>query len=83
MNNINLNTTSDKGIKRQKRQSNQHRQSIIINEDSKNNIFKESNNITKMNNKECQKKVAKKNKKKLSEKDNSPKSNKQKKNRNK
>ena len=79
MNNINLNTTSDKGIKRQKRQSNQHRQSIIINEDSKNNIFKESNNITKMNNKECQKKVAKKNKKKLSEKDNSPKSNKQKK----
>ena len=68
MNNINLNTTSDKGIKRQKRQSNQHRQSIIINEDSKNNIFKESNNITKMNNKECQKKVAKKNKKKLSEK---------------
>jgi hypothetical protein len=32
-----------------------------------------------MNNKECQKKVAKKNKKKLSEKDNSPKSNKQKK----
>ena len=62
MNNINLNTTSDKGIKRQKRQSNQHRQSIIINEDSKNNIFKESNNITKMNNKECQKKVAKKNK---------------------
>ena len=79
INNINLNTTSDKGIKRQKRQSNQHRQSIIINEDSKNNIFKESNNITKMNNKECQKKVAKKNKKKLSEKDNSPKSNKQKK----
>ena len=79
MNNINLNTTSDKGIKRQKRQSNQHRQSIIINEDSKNNIFKESNDITKMNNKECQKKVAKKNKKKLSEKDNSPKSNKQKK----
>ena len=79
MNNINLNTTSDKGIKRQKRQSNQHRQSIIINEDSKNNIFKESNNITKMNNKECQKKVAKKNKKKLSVKDNSPKSNKQKK----
>lgn len=79
MNNINLNTTSDKGIKRQKRQSNQHRQSIIINEDIKNNIFKESNNITKMNNKECQKKVAKKNKKKLSEKDNSPKSNKQKK----
>ena len=79
MNNINLNTTSDKGIKRQKRQSNQHRQSIIINEDSKNNIFKESNNITKMNNKEFQKKVAKKNKKKLSEKDNSPKSNKQKK----
>ena len=79
MNNINLNTTSDKGIKRQKRQSNQHRRSIIINEDSKNNIFKESNNITKMNNKECQKKVAKKNKKKLSEKDNSPKSNKQKK----
>ena len=79
MNNINLNTTSDKGIKRQKRQSNQHRQSIIINEDSKNNIFKESNNITKMNNKECQKKIAKKNKKKLSEKDNSPKSNKQKK----
>ena len=79
MNNINLNTTSDKGIKRQKRQSNQHRQSIIINEDSKNNIIKESNNITKMNNKECQKKVAKKNKKKLSEKDNSPKSNKQKK----
>ena len=79
MNNINLNTTSDKGIKRQKRQSNQHRQSIIINEDSKNNIFKESNNITKMNNKEGQKKAAKKNKKKLSEKDNSPKSNKQKK----
>ena len=79
MNNINLNTTSDKGIKRQKRQSNQHRQSIIINEDSKNNIFKESNNITKINNKKCQKKIKKKNKKKLSEKDNSPKSNKQKK----
>jgi len=80
MNNINLNATSEKGIKRQKRLSNQKRQSILFNEDSKNNIFKESNNITKMNNKEGQKKAAKKNKKKLSEKENnSPKNNKQKK----
>ena len=80
MNNINLNATSEKGIKRQKRLSNQKRQSILFNEDSKNNIFKESNNITKMNNKEGQKKAAKKNKKKLSEKENnSTKNNKQKK----
>ena len=80
MSNINLNATSEKGIKRQKRLSNQKRQSILFNEDSKNNIFKESNNITKMNNKEGQKKAAKKNKKKLSEKENnSPKNNKQKK----
>ena len=80
MSNINLNVTSEKGIKRQKRLSNQKRQSILFNEDSKNNIFKESNNITKMNNKEGQKKAAKKNKKKLSEKENnSPKNNKQKK----
>ena len=80
MNNININTFSDKSIKREKRQSAKNRQSIILNEDSKNNIFKESNNITKMNNKEGQKKAMKKNKKKLSEKENnSPKDNKQKK----
>ena len=80
MNNINRNTFSDKSIKREKRQSAKNRQSIILNEDSKNNIFKESNNITKINNKEGQKKAMKKNKKKLSEKENnSPKDNKQKK----
>ena len=77
--NINLNINTDLSIKRQKRQSSNNRKTFI-NEHSKNNIFKESNNITKMNNKENPKKGAKKHKKKLSEKENnSPKNNKQKK----
>ena len=77
--NINLNINTDISIKRQKRQSSNNRKTFI-NEHSKNNIFKESNNITKMNNKENPKKGAKKHKKKLSEKENnSPKNNKQKK----
>ena len=77
--NINLNINTDLSIKRQKRQSSNNRKTFL-NEHSKNNIFKESNNITKMNNKENPKKGAKKHKKKLSEKENnSPKNNKQKK----
>jgi hypothetical protein len=70
----------DKGIKRQKRRTSKNRQSLIISNENQSNLFKESNNITKMNNKENPKKGAKKNKKKLSEKEQiSPGNNKQKK----
>ena len=80
VNDISTDIKLDNGIKRQKRKSKNSRQSLIISAENKNNLFKESNNITKMNNKENPKKGAKKNKKKLSEKDGiSPKDNKQKK----
>ena len=75
--NINLNIDSNKDIKREKRRSNasnKKRKSIIVNDENKNNILKESNINTKMNNK----KGAKRNKKKLSE-NNSQKANKQRK----
>ena len=68
VNDISTDIKLDNGIKRQKRKSKISRQSLIISAENKNNLFKESNNITKMNNKENPKKGAKKNKKKLSEK---------------
>ena len=77
---MNIEINLDKGIKRQKRRTSKSRQSLIISNENQSNLFKESNNITKMNNKENPKKGAKKNKKKLSEKEQiSPGNNKQKK----
>ena len=74
---INLNIDSNKDIKREKRRSNvsnKKRKTIIVNDENKYNILKESNINTKMNNK----KGAKRNRKKLSE-NNSQKDNKQRK----
>ena len=85
--NINLNVNdiiknSEKSLKRQKRMSTIIGRSNLMNDGNNNNFIKESNNITKMNNKENPKKGLKKNKKKFSEKEKenkSPKNNKQKK----
>ena len=74
---INLNIDSNKDIKREKRRSNMatnKRKTIIVNDENKNNILKESNDNTKINNK----KKPKRNKKKLSENE-SQKANKQRK----
>ena len=75
--NINLNIDSNKDIKREKRRSNMatnKRKTIMVNDENKNNILKESNDNTKINNK----KKPKRNKKKLSENE-SQKANKQRK----
>ena len=75
--NINLKIDSNKDIKREKRRSNMatnKRKTIMVNDENKNNILKESNDNTKVNHK----KKPKRNKKKLSENE-SQKANKQRK----
>ena len=75
--NVNLNIDLNNDIKREKRRSNittNKRKTIMVNDEIKNNILKESNDNTKMNNK----KKPKRNKKKLSENE-SQKNNKQRK----
>ena len=58
LNNMNIEINLDKGIKRQKRRTSKSRQSLIISNENQSNLFKESNNITKMNNEENPKKRA-------------------------
>ena len=68
LNNMNIEINLDKGIKRQKRRTSKSRQSLIISNENQSNLFKESNNITKMNNKENPKKGEENNIKKTTEK---------------